>query len=99
LPGRPDIVLPKHRTIIEVKGCFWHSHRCLKGRAPVGNRAYWEQKLHTNKERDRRNARRLKSLGWRVETIWECEVRGPACARLEGRLVKIMKRAARCDNS
>jgi DNA mismatch endonuclease (patch repair protein) len=75
LPGRPDIVMRKHGTIVEVKGCFWHGHRCLKGRMPGTNRSYWAPKLTSNKERDRRNARRLRTLGWRVVTIWECDVR------------------------
>ena len=75
LPGNPDIVLARHRTIILVQGCFWHGHRCLKGRVPEGNRAYWSVKLAGNKERDRRNGRRLRALGWRVRTVWECSVR------------------------
>lgn len=75
LPGKPDIVLARHRTIILVKGCFWHGHRCLKGRIPEGNRPYWSAKLAGNIERDRRNERRLRALGWRVRTVWECSVR------------------------
>jgi len=75
LPGRPDIVLSRHRLVIEVKGCFWHGHRCLKGRMPVGHRAYWAQKIGGNKVRERRNARRLRAMGWKVKTVWECEVR------------------------
>ncbi len=73
LPGRPDIVLPKHRTIIQVKGCFWHGHFCLGGRVPPGR--YWREKLARNKARDARNDRRLRALGWRVRTVWECRVR------------------------
>ncbi len=75
LPGKPDIVLPKLWTIIQVKGCFWHGHRCLKGRVPEGNRPYWRDKIAGNKARDLRNERRLRRLGWRVRTIWECRVR------------------------
>jgi DNA mismatch endonuclease, patch repair protein len=82
LPGRPDIVLRKHRLIIEVKGCFWHSHRCLKGRIPVGNRDYWLLKLAGNLRRDREKARRLRAMGWQVRTIWECEVRRQTPERL-----------------
>ena len=89
LPGRPDIVLPKYRLIIEVRGCFWHGHRCLKGRVPEGNRAYWSRKITGNKLRDRRNARRLRSMGWKVKTIRECEVRRHSREELAARLVRL----------
>lgn len=75
LPGRPDIVIKKLRTVVQVKGCFWHGHRCLKGRVPDGNRRYWRAKITANKARDRRNERRLRALGWRVRTVWECLIR------------------------
>lgn len=75
LPGRPDIVVAKLRTVIEVKGCFWHGHSCLKGRVPYGNRPYWERKLAENKARSQRNERQLRRLGWRVVNVWECSVR------------------------
>jgi DNA mismatch endonuclease (patch repair protein) len=75
LPGRPDIVLPRLGSIVQVKGCFWHGHRCLKGRVPEGNRAYWIQKINGNKTRDKQNERRLRKMGWSVITIWECRVR------------------------
>ena len=90
LPGRPDIVMPKHRTIIQVKGCFWHGHRCLKGRIPEDNRAYWRKKIQGNKSRDERNARRLRRMGWHVATIWECDTRRWKRERLEGELGKIL---------
>jgi DNA mismatch endonuclease (patch repair protein) len=86
LPGRPDIVLPKHRIVIEVRGCFWHGHRCLKGRMPHGNRAYWAPKLNANKTRDRKNARRLRDMHWKVKTIWECDLKRLTPARLAARL-------------
>ncbi len=75
LPGRPDIVIRKIRTIIEVKGCFWHGHRCLDGRIPRTNQAYWRAKITGNKARDQRNERRLRAMGWSVKTVWECRVR------------------------
>ncbi len=74
LPGRPDIVLPKYQIIIQVKGCFWHGHTCVDGRLPKSNRAYWLPKLLKNKERDLRNDRKLRSLGWSVRNLWECKV-------------------------
>ncbi|MGB7469541.1 MAG: DNA mismatch endonuclease Vsr [Candidatus Binatus sp.] len=89
LPGRPDIVLARHRLIIEVNGCFWHGHRCLKGRIPVGNRAYWVQKIGGNKIRERRNAHRLRAMGWKVKTVWECEVRRQNTDQLAAGLRKL----------
>jgi DNA mismatch endonuclease (patch repair protein) len=75
LPGLPDIVLRRLETIVQVKGCFWHGHRCLKGRVPEVNRPYWQAKIAGNKARDARNERRLRAMGWRVKTVWECRVR------------------------
>lgn len=75
LPGRPDFALSAIRTIINVKGCFWHGHFCLKGRVPEGNRPYWRAKIAGNRRRDRRNEARLRRAGWRVLTVWECRVR------------------------
>lgn len=75
LPGKPDVVIPRIRTIIQVKGCFWHGHRCLKGRVPAANRSYWVPKIAGNILRDRKNNRKLRALGWDVHTIWECDIR------------------------
>ena len=73
LPGCPDIVLPRHRKIILVHGCFWHMHKCRYGRVvPKTNRDYWEPKRLGNVRRDRQNRRKLKSLGWEVLVVWEC---------------------------
>lgn len=90
LPGRPDIVLPKHRLIIQVKGCFWHGHYCLKGRIPGTNRTYWGPKIQGNKERDARNERRLRAGGWRVTTIWECKIRRSTSEELHLSLRRIL---------
>lgn len=76
LPGRPDIVLPRRRTVIFVHGCFWHGHPCRHGSVkPKRNVEFWERKILANQERDRRKAAELKAHGWRVETVWECQVR------------------------
>ena len=75
LPGKPDIVLPKYKTVIEIQGCFWHGHDCTKGSIPKSNRKFWETKLTRNIERDRENRRDLENMGWRVVTVWECELR------------------------
>jgi DNA mismatch endonuclease (patch repair protein) len=76
LPGRPDIVLPKYRIIIQVKGCFWHGHTCRDGRFPKSNREYWVPKLLRNKERDISNERKLRRMSWSVRTLWECRICG-----------------------
>jgi DNA mismatch endonuclease, patch repair protein len=73
LPGRPDLVLPRYRTVIQVRGCFWHGHECPDGHIPKSRRDYWEPKLRANAERDERNDQRLKEMGWRVIVLWECE--------------------------
>ena len=76
LPGKPDIVLPRHKKIIFVHGCFWHMHNCKNGRVKPATRAkFWQDKRTGNKERDRRNIRALKKLGWDVLVVWECQVR------------------------
>ncbi|MCH8804996.1 MAG: DNA mismatch endonuclease Vsr [Planctomycetes bacterium] len=76
LPGCPDLVLPKHRAVIFVNGCFWHLHRCRAGRrCPKTNAAYWKAKRERNRQRDRENRRALRRAGWSVLTVWECQVR------------------------
>lgn len=74
LPGRPDLVLPKHGVVILVHGCFWHGHACQKGRIPATRSTFWREKLKGNRDRDARNLRKLKGLGWRVLTVWECSL-------------------------
>ena len=76
LPGHPDIVLPKYKTIVEVRGCFWHRHPgCKMATTPSSNAAYWNAKFKRNVERDRRNELMLNKLGWRVIVVWECELK------------------------
>jgi len=76
LPGKPDIVLRKHKTVIFVNGCFWHHHtNCKKATYPKNNADFWKQKLDANVERDRRNWDELQHLGWRVLVVWECETK------------------------
>ena len=77
LPGKPDIVLPKHRTIIFVHGCFWHRHKgCKRCTTPSSNPEYWLRKFQKNTERDVSVSKELQDIGWRVIIIWECEVKG-----------------------
>lgn len=75
LPGRPDIVLPKYRTVILVHGCFWHQHPgCIEAKYPKTNTEYWKAKLDGNVARDRRNQHALRKEGWRVLRYWECQL-------------------------
>ena len=76
LPGTPDLVFPRHRKIIEVRGCYWHMHDCKYGRVtPKTNAEFWQAKRCGNVERDHRNDAALKVLGWQVLVIWECETK------------------------
>jgi DNA mismatch endonuclease, patch repair protein len=76
LPGRPDLVFSTLRKVIFVHGCFWHRHRCRRGRLiPRTNRTYWLKKLANNRSRDRTNRRRLKAMGWSTLILWECQLR------------------------
>jgi DNA mismatch endonuclease (patch repair protein) len=85
LPGKPDIVLPGRRLALFVHGCFWHGHDCARGaRVPKQNRDYWVAKVGRNVARDAKSREALEEQGWRVETIWECELKDAAA--LEGRL-------------
>ncbi len=76
LPGKPDLVFPKYKTVVFVHGCFWHGHECKRGnRQPKQNADYWKGKIARNKARDKKNAAALRDLGWRVITVWECELK------------------------
>jgi DNA mismatch endonuclease Vsr len=88
LPGCPDIVFPRLKKIIDVRGCFWHAHRCQRGTRRKVRRNYWEAKLARNAERDRRNLRQLRSLGWKVLVVWECEMAD--LHRLSARFVRFL---------
>lgn len=73
LPGKPDIVLRKYNTVIEVRGCFWHQHAsCPEGRIPETRHEWWKEKLNANAERDKRNTQALLSLHWNVLVVWQC---------------------------
>ena len=74
-PGKPDIVLPKYRTIIFVHGCFWHGHEnCKAAELPKTNIAFWKKKISDNKVRDQKNIETLRKEGWNVTIIWQCEI-------------------------
>jgi len=75
LPGKPDIVLPKYKTVIEVRGCYWHRHEgCKDATTPSTNTEFWQKKFAENVARDKRSEQDLKALGWNVIVVWECEV-------------------------
>lgn len=76
LPGRPDLVFRKWKTVVFVNGCFWHQHPgCRRAAEPKSNRIFWRKKFKANTSRDTENYARLKALGWRVIILWQCEVR------------------------
>lgn len=76
LPGKPDIVLPKYKTVVFVNGCFWHGHEgCKYFVPPKTNTEFWYAKFKYNQERDERNYQKLRDLGWRILIVWECEIR------------------------
>lgn len=89
LPGRPDLVMKGRRTVVFVHGCFWHGHDCPRGaRQPKGNADYWIAKIDRNRARDARVADELRAAGWRVLTLWECDLRQPGW---EGRLIAALR--------
>ena len=82
LPGRPDLSFPRYRVAIFVHGCFWHGHHCRLGRRPSTNIAYWVPKIAANRQRDARKEQELRELGWRVITLWQCELSADLRERL-----------------
>jgi DNA mismatch endonuclease (patch repair protein) len=76
LPGKPDIVFPRHRVAVQVRGCFWHQHpECRAGRLPASRLEYWRPKLEGNVRRDGEKDEALRTLGWCVIVVWECELK------------------------
>lgn len=89
LPGRPDLVFPRLRKVIFVNGCYWHRHSgCAKATTPTANAAFWLAKFAANVERDRRNRRALRELGWTILTVWQCELRHPT--RLRAKVARFL---------
>ncbi len=90
LVGKPDIVLPKHRTVIFVNGCFWHQHKgCRKANRPTSNTEFWNTKLDKNIKRDKETVKSLKKSGWKVLIVWQCELKG--IEKLTKRLLRNLK--------
>lgn len=98
LPGTPDIVLPKYKTVVFVNGCFWHGHEgCKYFRLPKSNVEFWKEKIERNIERDKESMRALLDLGWRVIRVWECQLRSKVTR--EDTLNKIYKSITSPDGS
>jgi DNA mismatch endonuclease (patch repair protein) len=88
LPGKPDLVFPKHRAVVFVHGCFWHRHQyCKFATVPKNNADFWAKKLDANRRRDLLHGQQLRALGWRALTIWECEIDEPHIAQLAAKLL------------
>ena len=98
LPGRPDLVFPKHKAVIFVHGCFWHAHGCSLFRLPRTREEFWREKLAKNRTRDEQALADLNASGWRVLVIWECALRG--AGRLDREeLLTLAERFVRDDAS
>lgn len=90
LPGKPDVVLPKYRTVVFVHGCFWHRHAgCRYATTPKSNKAFWLRKFAANKRRDSVVKRRLWRLNWRIRTVWSCQL---SHQRMDALVAKIRSR-------
>ena len=90
LPGKPDIVLTKYKTVIEIRGCFWHRHKgCKYAYNPKSRIDFWQKKFNENVKRDKYNGRELKKQGWKVVVIWECELKNSD--KLENKLTIVLK--------
>lgn len=83
LPGKPDLVFPKHRAVVFVHGCFWHGHDCHLFRLPATRSDFWRGKIEGNVERDRLVSGQLREQGWRIATVWECALKGKARMPIE----------------
>ena len=89
LPGKPDIILKRYKTVVFVHGCFWHQHkRCTRSNIPKSNISYWKPKLERNTKRDKKHKADLKRVGWKTIVVWECEIK--AIEKLEKKLIKAL---------
>jgi len=98
LPGTPDIVLPRWKSVIFVHGCFWHVHEgCKRATTPQSNKDYWEAKLEGNKKRDAENIKKLQSMGYRSLIVWECEIKD--VEQLAAKLTAFLPRKTACSST
>lgn len=94
LPGKPDVVLRKYRTIIFINGCFWHGHSHHRNIKPSSNAPYWNEKILSNRNRDAKNIKLLRHQGWRVLIVWECQlVTKKAFSQTLPRVISFLHRA------
>ncbi|MCX4262968.1 MAG: very short patch repair endonuclease [Alistipes sp.] len=92
LPGKPDIVLPKYKTVIFINGCFWHGHEgCKHFVQPKSNVDYWKSKILRNQQRDKETILKLQQLGWKVVIIWECEINKSQLLQTINQIVSIIR--------
>ena len=94
LPGSPDIVFPRFRTAVFVHGCFWHNHGCRLSTMPASRRNFWSIKFSQNRARDRRVVNELRRSGWKVITVWQCQLgsKGQSAGTIARRIQKGLKR-------
>ncbi|MFA6570876.1 MAG: DNA mismatch endonuclease Vsr, partial [Bacteroidota bacterium] len=83
LPGKPDIVLPKYKTVIFVHGCFWHGHDCQAAKLPATRFEFWEKKINENKVRDKNNYDKLTEIGWNIIIVWQCSIKNQELLQTE----------------
>ena len=95
LPGKPDIVLPKYKTVIFVNGCFQHKHDCKRFVWPTSNEDYWRPKILGNVARDQRNYEQLREMGWKVLVVWECELKKETKEEVLDALVAMLNDSAK----
>ena len=92
LPGKPDIVLPKYKAVIFVNGCFWHGHEnCKKSALPATNTEFWREKISGNIIRDKENIQKLREMGYKVITVWQCELTAVFCETTLNNLLKKLR--------
>ena len=96
LPGCPDIVLPKYRTVIFVNGCFWHKHDCSRFVWPSSNTDYWRSKIEKNVERDKENKEQLNKNGWKVLVVWECQLKKTVAEKTLSDLIMAILEDSKC---
>lgn len=95
-PGKPDIVLPKYRTVVFIHGCFWHGHEnCKASKLPETNSDFWKKKISDNVDRDRKNIKELRNSGWNVIVVWLCDVKSKS--NREKRLQLLIEEITRED--
>ena len=97
LPGKPDVVLPKYKTVIFINGCFWHKHDCPRFVWPSSNEDYWIPKIQRNVERDRMVAQQLAALGWNVIIVWECQLKKKVFEETMDLIVSKIKKGMESD--